>query len=176
MVVNFLAIAPLNAQQKLDGQHSSALLPKQLQAQNFLAQAASSPDYRNLLLQNGLQPVTCANKASQVVVTIDTSKEYCANPTPLYPAGRYQLKPVSLTVEPIEANTPINYTELPNDSLKPIRAEINKIYQQELGREADRDGLATYLNHYQGGWSFERIRNEIASSVEARRYRSRGLK
>lgn len=49
-----------------------------------------------------------------------------------------------------------------------IRAEINQIYREVLGRDADWQGLNTYQDRYNQGWSLDRIRNDIARSQEAR--------
>ncbi|HEY9652212.1 MAG TPA: hypothetical protein V6C95_16235 [Coleofasciculaceae cyanobacterium] len=54
-----------------------------------------------------------------------------------------------------------------------LRYRINRIYQEELGRDADRDGLRTYQRAYQRGWSFEQIRRDIANSEEGRNQRGR---
>jgi hypothetical protein len=44
---------------------------------------------------------------------------------------------------------------------------INQIYQQELGRNIDGDGLRHYINQYYNGWSLGQIRRDIANSQEA---------
>ena len=44
---------------------------------------------------------------------------------------------------------------------------INQIYQQELGRNADGEGLRHYINQYYNGWSLWQIRRDIGSSQEA---------
>lgn len=48
-----------------------------------------------------------------------------------------------------------------------VRREINQIYQEELGRDVDREGLRTFERAYENGWSLERIRREVADSEEA---------
>ncbi|MDX1977270.1 MAG: hypothetical protein SFT94_06320 [Pseudanabaenaceae cyanobacterium bins.68] len=45
---------------------------------------------------------------------------------------------------------------------------INRIYVEELGRNADREGLYTYQDRFDNGWSIEDIRRDIANSQEAR--------
>jgi len=47
-----------------------------------------------------------------------------------------------------------------------VRREINRIYQEELGRDADPKGLRTFQRAYENGWSLERIRDEIDNSEE----------
>jgi hypothetical protein len=44
---------------------------------------------------------------------------------------------------------------------------INQIYQQELGRNVDGEGLRHYINQYYNGWSLWQIRRDIANSQEA---------
>ena len=44
---------------------------------------------------------------------------------------------------------------------------INQIYQQELGRNADGEGLRHYINQYYNGWNLWQIRRDIANSQEA---------
>jgi hypothetical protein len=53
-----------------------------------------------------------------------------------------------------------------------LRRSINEIYRQQLGRNADWDGIRHYTNQYRNGWSLGQIRNDIANSKEAyyRRY------
>ncbi len=53
-----------------------------------------------------------------------------------------------------------------------LRRSINEIYRQQLGRNADWDGIRHYINQYRNGWSLGQIRNDIANSKEAnyRRY------
>jgi hypothetical protein len=53
-----------------------------------------------------------------------------------------------------------------------LRRSINEIYKQQLGRNADWDGIRHYTDQYRNGWSLGQIRNDIANSNEARyRYR-----
>jgi len=47
-----------------------------------------------------------------------------------------------------------------------VRREINRIYREELGRDADPKGLRTFQRAYENGWSLERIRDEIDNSEE----------
>jgi hypothetical protein len=49
-----------------------------------------------------------------------------------------------------------------------LRSAINEIYRQELGRNADWQGIQHYTNQYYRGWSLGQIRNDIANSNEAR--------
>ena len=49
-----------------------------------------------------------------------------------------------------------------------LRRSINEIYRQQLGRNADWDGIRHYINQYRNGWSLGQIRNDIANSNEAR--------
>jgi hypothetical protein len=49
-----------------------------------------------------------------------------------------------------------------------IGREINRIYFEVLGRRLDRSGLQTYINRVDDGWSFERVRSDIAKSQEAK--------
>jgi hypothetical protein len=46
--------------------------------------------------------------------------------------------------------------------------DLEKIYQEVLGRSLDQDGLRTYLRRLDQGWSLVRIREDIANSSEAR--------
>jgi hypothetical protein len=48
-----------------------------------------------------------------------------------------------------------------------LRRSINDIYRQQLGRNADWDGIRHYINQYRNGWSLGQIRNDIANSNEA---------
>ncbi|NJM28366.1 MAG: hypothetical protein HC856_09445, partial [Pseudanabaena sp. RU_4_16] len=48
-----------------------------------------------------------------------------------------------------------------------LASAINQIYQQELGRNADGEGLSHYINLYYNGWSLGQIRRDIANSQEA---------
>jgi hypothetical protein len=53
-----------------------------------------------------------------------------------------------------------------------LRRSINEIYRQQLGRNADGEGIRHYIDQYRNGWSLGQIRNDIANSNEARyRYR-----
>ena len=45
---------------------------------------------------------------------------------------------------------------------------INHLYQEMLGRDADPEGLETYVEALQRGWSVDKIRAEIANSHETR--------
>lgn len=49
-----------------------------------------------------------------------------------------------------------------------IYDDIDKIYQEVLGRDADRDGLRTYQRRLVDGWSLNRVHRDIAKSKEAR--------
>jgi hypothetical protein len=55
-------------------------------------------------------------------------------------------------------------------SSQDIINNLNQIYSQELGREADKDGLAFYLGQAQSGKSLDQIRAEIGGSTEGRAY------
>jgi hypothetical protein len=46
--------------------------------------------------------------------------------------------------------------------------DLDKIYQEVLGRSIDRDGLRTYVKRLEQGWDLARIREDIAESSEAR--------
>jgi hypothetical protein len=49
-----------------------------------------------------------------------------------------------------------------------LARQINAIYRQELGRNADPEGLHHYLNqYYRYGWSLRDIHRDIATSNEA---------
>jgi hypothetical protein len=49
-----------------------------------------------------------------------------------------------------------------------LAGQINAIYRQELGRNADPEGLHHYLNqYYRYGWSLKDIHRDIATSREA---------
>ncbi|WP_019500368.1 hypothetical protein [Pseudanabaena sp. PCC 6802] len=49
-----------------------------------------------------------------------------------------------------------------------LARQINAIYRQELGRNADPEGLQHYLNqYYYYGWSLKDIHRDIATSNEA---------
>ncbi len=52
-----------------------------------------------------------------------------------------------------------------------VRGQINQIYLNVLGREADLEGLNTYQNRYNNGWSLIDIQRDIANSQEARNLR-----
>ena len=45
---------------------------------------------------------------------------------------------------------------------------VNHLYQEMLGRDADQEGLETYVEALQRGWSVDKIREEIANSHETR--------
>lgn len=61
-----------------------------------------------------------------------------------------------------------NYNRrLSNAEVRPI---INSFYRQYLGRNADSEGLRSYLNAYRDGQSLQQIRSSIANSQEARNY------
>lgn len=45
---------------------------------------------------------------------------------------------------------------------------VNHLYQEMLGRAADQEGLETYVEALQRGWSVDKIREEIANSHETR--------
>lgn len=47
-------------------------------------------------------------------------------------------------------------------------ALINHLYQEMLGRDADPEGLETYVEALERGWSVDKIRGEIANSHETR--------
>ncbi|MGD1936480.1 MAG: DUF4214 domain-containing protein [Cyanophyceae cyanobacterium] len=47
-------------------------------------------------------------------------------------------------------------------------ALVNYLYQEMLGRDADPEGLETYVEALQRGWSVDKIREEIANSHETR--------
>ncbi len=47
-------------------------------------------------------------------------------------------------------------------------ALINNLYHELLGRGADPEGLETYVEALQRGWSVDKIREEIANSHETR--------
>jgi len=49
-----------------------------------------------------------------------------------------------------------------------ISVVVNSIYVNFLGRNADYQGLRTYQDRYNNGWSIKEIRNDIARSDEAR--------
>ena len=49
-----------------------------------------------------------------------------------------------------------------------IAREINRIYFEVLGRRIDRSGLETYVYRVEDGWSFDRVRSDIAKSQEAK--------
>jgi hypothetical protein len=49
-----------------------------------------------------------------------------------------------------------------------ISGVINGIYVEVLGRNADFDGLRTYQDRYNSGWSVDDIRRDIVRSNEAR--------
>ncbi len=49
-----------------------------------------------------------------------------------------------------------------------ISVVINSVYVEVLGRNADYQGLRTYQDRYNSGWSIKEIRNDIARSDEAR--------
>lgn len=52
-----------------------------------------------------------------------------------------------------------------------VRGQINQIYRNILGRDADIDGLNTYQDRYNSGWSLIDIQRDIANSQEARSIR-----
>jgi hypothetical protein len=52
-----------------------------------------------------------------------------------------------------------------------VRGQINQIYLNVLGREADLEGLNTYQDRYNNGWSLIDIQRDIANSQEARNLR-----
>lgn len=52
-----------------------------------------------------------------------------------------------------------------------VSGQINQIYREALGRNADHDGLHTYTRQYQNGRSLDSIRRDIYHSEEARRNR-----
>ena len=45
---------------------------------------------------------------------------------------------------------------------------INHLYREMLGRDADPEGLETYVEALERGWSVDKIREEIANSHETR--------
>ncbi|MEM9770723.1 MAG: DUF4214 domain-containing protein [Cyanobacteria bacterium P01_D01_bin.73] len=47
-------------------------------------------------------------------------------------------------------------------------ALVNYLYKEMLGRDADSEGLETYVEALQRGWSVDKIREEIANSHETR--------
>ncbi|NJR68336.1 MAG: DUF4214 domain-containing protein [Synechococcales cyanobacterium CRU_2_2] len=49
-----------------------------------------------------------------------------------------------------------------------LRQQINEVYQDILGRRADRNGLNTYGRKLQSGWRLDRVRQDLANSDEAR--------
>jgi hypothetical protein len=51
-------------------------------------------------------------------------------------------------------------------------AEITRFYQNILGRQPDRTGIATYTAEAAAGRSLSDIRNDIYNSPEANRYRA----
>lgn len=52
-----------------------------------------------------------------------------------------------------------------------VRGQINQIYRDVLGRDADFEGLGTYQDRYNNGWSLSDIRRNIANSNEAQNLR-----
>ncbi len=44
---------------------------------------------------------------------------------------------------------------------------VDELYQEVLGRDADRAGLRTYRRFIEQGWSLSRVRSALASSPEA---------
>jgi hypothetical protein len=52
------------------------------------------------------------------------------------------------------------------------QANINRIYQEILGRHADPGGMTTWTNNLANGWTLDQVRNAIANSEEARNRRS----
>jgi hypothetical protein len=59
-------------------------------------------------------------------------------------------------------------SQVPFRRSQDISGVINGIYVQVLGRNADFDGLRTYQDRYNSGWSVEDIRNDLVRSNEAR--------
>jgi len=50
-----------------------------------------------------------------------------------------------------------------------VEREIERLYQEVLGRRADRGGLNAYTNRVvRDGWDYSRVRRELAQSSEAR--------
>lgn len=49
-----------------------------------------------------------------------------------------------------------------------VRGQINQIYRYVLRRDADIDGLNTYQDRYNNGWSLADIERDIVNSEEAR--------
>lgn len=54
------------------------------------------------------------------------------------------------------------------NSQESLRRQINEVYQDILGRRADRNGLNTYGRKLQSGWRLDRVRQDLANSDEAR--------
>jgi uncharacterized protein DUF4214 len=53
------------------------------------------------------------------------------------------------------------------DTGQAAQQDLNSIYQQVLGRDADAGGLATYQDALASGWTLESVRSDIAHSAEA---------
>jgi hypothetical protein len=63
-------------------------------------------------------------------------------------------------------------TLLGNDSSTPVAsrdyyADIDRAYQDILGRSADRNGRETYFRNMNSGWSLTQVRQDLANSVES---------
>ncbi len=48
-----------------------------------------------------------------------------------------------------------------------LRRSLNELYEDILGRRADRNGLNTYARKLQSGWNLGRVRQDLAESNEA---------
>jgi hypothetical protein len=75
-------------------------------------------------------------------------------------------------VGPLPYNNYNRYTFYGYGYNSDLARAINQIYRQELGRNADVEGLGHYINQYYNGWSLSDIRRDIANSREA--YNLRG--
>lgn len=69
-----------------------------------------------------------------------------------------------------ECNTYTVKEDLDRDE---VRYRINRIYREELGRNADPEGLRNFQRAYEDGWSLDRIRRAINNSQEARTRRGK---
>ena len=60
------------------------------------------------------------------------------------------------------------YVNLNKQNQDGLYRDINRIYREVLGRNANRNEFRTYANQVQNGKSLESVRNELANSNEAR--------
>lgn len=82
---------------------------------------------------------------------------------PRYPRNVYVPVPV-----PVAPRYPRNVHGYSYSGRRDISQIVNQIYLQELGRSADPEGLYTYQDRFDNGWSIDDIRRDIANSNEAR--------